>query len=311
MPTRNPPVATQPVRRGRFAALYDRPYLLLSLANLFWSGNFIVGRAVHESMPPVALAFCRWFGGFVVVIGLAWPHLKRDWPQLWRHWPLLLLLSATGIAAFNTLVYVGLGSTTALNGLLEQSTMPVVILLCSLLLFGERPSPRQIAGIAVSLAGVVIIITQGEVRALGSLALNRGDLWIFAAVVAYSVYSALLRRRPIVHPLSFLAATFALGTAMLLPFLLWEGAAGAAPSLGAPTVLAVLYVAIFPSVLAYFFWNRGVEIIGANRAGQFVHLMPIFGSVLAVVVLGEAFRGFHAAGAALIFAGIVLATRRA
>ncbi len=310
MPTDNPPFATQPTRRGPLAALYDRPYLLLILTNLFWSGNFIVGRAVHESMPPVALAFCRWFGGFLVVIGLAWPHVKRDWPQLWRHWPMMLLLSATGIAAFNTLVYVGLGSTTALNGLLEQSTMPVVILLCSLALFGERPSVRQMAGIAVSLAGVVVIITHGEFWALGRLALNRGDLWIFAAVVAYSVYSALLRRRPLVHPLSFLAATFALGTAMLLPLLLWEGAAGATPRFETATVLAVLYVAVFPSVLAYFFWNRGVEIVGANRAGQFVHLMPVFGSALAILLLGEEFHGFHAAGAALIFTGIVLATRQ-
>src|SRR5579883_2352713 len=287
MPTDNPPFATQPTRRGPLAALYDCPYLLLILTNLFWSGNFIVGRAVHESMPPVALAFCRWFGGFLVVIGLAWPHVKRDWPQLWRHWPMMLLLSATGIAAFNTLVYVGLGSTTALNGLLEQSTMPVVILLCSLALFGERPSVRQMAGIAVSLAGVVVIITHGEFWALGRLALNRGDLWIFAAVVAYSVYSA-----------------------MLLPLLLWEGAAGATPRFETATVLAVLYVAVFPSVLAYFFWNRGVEIVGANHAGQFVHLMPVFGSALAILLLGEEFHGFHAAGAALIFTGIVLATRR-
>ncbi len=296
--------------RRAFAALYDRPYLLLILATLFWAGNFIVGRGVHAMVPPVALAFCRWFGGFLVVIGAAWPHLRRDWPLLLRHWPMLLLLSATGIAAFNTLVYIGLGSTTALNGLLMQSTMPVVILLCSLLLFGERPRGRQLLGIALSLLGVVIIVTQGRPWALGDLALNRGDLWIFAAVVAYALYSALLRRRPPIHPLSFLGATFALGAAMLVPFLGWESAAGATLRLDATTMLAVLYVAIFPSVLAYFCWNRGVELVGANRAGQFMHLLPVFGSALAILVLGEAFRGFHAAGAVLIFAGIVLATRR-
>lgn len=284
---RDPSLAAPAARRGPIAGLYDRAYLLLILANLFWSGNFIVGRAVHGSVPPAALAFFRWFGGFLVAVGFAWPHLRRDWPLLRRHWPMLLLLAATGIAAYNTLVYTGLGTTTALNGLLEQSTMPVVILLCSFLLFGERPSARQVLGIAVSLLGVVVIITRGEFWALSRLALNRGDLWIFAAIIAYSVYSALLRRRPAMHPLSFLAATFALGAAMILPFAAGEGIAGAAPRFDIATAAAILYVAIFPSVLAYFCWNRGVEILGANRAGQFVHLMPVFGSALAILLLGE------------------------
>jgi len=299
---------TPPRRGGIAASLYDRPYLLLVLTTLFWSGNFIVGRAVHGTVPPVALAFGRWAGAFLVVIGIAWPRLRRDWPMLLRHWPMLLLLAATGIAAFNTFVYIGLGSTTALNGLLMQSTMPAAILLCSLLLFGERPGVMQVLGIAVSFAGVVVIITRGEACALGRITLNVGDLWMFAAVLAYALYSVLLRRRPPVHPLSLLAAIFALGAAMLVPFLAWESAT-AAPHLDRPTVLAVLYVAIFPSVIAYFCWNRGVELVGANRAGQLVHLMPVFGSALAILVLGEAFHGFHAAGAALIFAGIVLASR--
>ena len=290
------------------AAVYDRAYLLLVLTTLFWSGNFIVGRAVHGTVPPIALAFCRWGGAFLVVIGFAWPHLRRDWPVLLRHWRMLLLLAATGIAAFNTFVYIGLGSTTALNGLLMQSTMPAAILLCSFLLFGERPGFVQLLAIAVSLVGVLVIITRGEAWALGRISLNSGDLWMFAAVLAYAVYSALLRRRPPVHALSLLAAIFALGAAMLVPFLAWESSS-AALALDRTTVLAVLYVAVFPSVLAYFCWNRGVELVGANRAGQFVHLMPVFGSALAILVLGEAFHGYHAAGAALIFAGIVLASR--
>jgi drug/metabolite transporter (DMT)-like permease len=222
----------------------------------------------------------------------------------------MLLLAATGISAFNTLVYLGLGTTTALNGLLMQSTMPVIILLCTFLLFGERPSGRQLLGIALSLLGVVVIVTAGEPWRLGSLSLNRGDLWIFAAVIAYAVYSALLRRRPAIHPLSFLGATFGIGSALLLPFLYWEDAGSTAMRLDATTLLAVTYVVLFPGVIAYFCWNRGIELVGANRAGQFMHLMPVFGSVLAVLLLRERFHGFHAAGAALIFAGIVLAMRQ-
>jgi drug/metabolite transporter (DMT)-like permease len=223
---------------------------------------------------------------------------------------MLLLLAATGIAAFNTFVYIGLNTTTALNALLMQSVMPLVILVCTFLLFGERPSRPQLLGIILSLLGVVVIVTAGEPWRIGSIALNIGDLWIFAAVVAYAVYSALLRRRPAVHPLSFLAAIFGLGSAMLAPFVYGESAAGMTLHLDLTTALAVGYVVLFPGVLAYFCWNRGVDLVGANLAGQFMHLLPVFGSVLAILLLGEAFRAYHAAGAVLIFAGIVLATRR-
>jgi drug/metabolite transporter (DMT)-like permease len=297
-------------RPGLVARLWRSPYLLLTLTPLFWSGNFIVGRAVHASIPPVALAFWRWFGALILVIGLALPHLRRDWPILLRHWRMMLVLSALGVSAFNTFVYLGLQSTTAINALLLQSAMPAFILLCSFAVFGERAGPAQLGAILLSLAGVVTIATQGEPLSLVELRLNRGDAWVLAAVIAYAIYSVLLRRRPTVHAVSFLGATFLLGTAILLPFYLAEIAGGATARTEPATFLAILYVAVFPSLLAYLFYNRGVELIGANRAGQFVHLMPAFGSLLAVLFLGESFRLFHAAGIALIGAGILLAARR-
>jgi len=290
--------------------LRDLPYLLLILAPLFWSGNFIVGRAVRDTVPPVALAFWRWFGGFTAVIAFAAPHLRHDWRAILRHWPILCVLAATGIAAYNTFLYLGLATTTSINALLLQSTMPLVILVCSFALFGERPGIAQIAGVLLSLAGVLVIIGRGDLAMLGALRFDAGDLWVFAAVVSYALYSALLRRRPPIHALSFLAVTFFLGWALLIPFYLHELESGAAPRLDATTVSAVLYVAVLPSAVAYLCWNRGVELVGANRAGQFMHLLPVFGSVLAVLVLGEAFRPFHAAGAALIFCGIALAQFR-
>lgn len=292
---------------GRGDAL---PYLLLTLTVLFWSGNFILGRAVHAEVPPIGLAFWRWFGGFLVVIGFAWPHLRRDWPAFLRRWKMTLLLSALGIATFNTMVYIGLQTTTAINGLLMQSVMPVLIVVIGFAVFRERVTARQAAGVAVSLAGAVAIIARGDPAVLAALALNRGDLWIFAAVVCYAAYSALLRRRPATHPLSFLAVTFLAGAAMLAPFYLWESLAGQPMRPDRVTFLAVGYVALFPSVLAYLCFNRGVELVGANRAGVFIHLMPVFGSLMAIGLLGEAFRPYHGAGLALVLAGIWLATRR-
>ena len=304
-----PAHAPSTLQRRGFLRLWNAPYLLLVLTMLFWSGNFVLGRAVAEAVPPVALAFWRWFGGFLILLGFAWPHLRRDWPEILRCWRMMLLLSAVGVATFNTLVYIGLGSTTAINALLLQSTMPVVIILFSFLLFRDRIGLMQALGLAASLAGVAAIVGRGEPAALLALSFNEGDLLIFTAVVSYALYSALLRRRPAIHPLSFLAASFALGAAMLLPFHLWEHLAGNSLRANATTFLAIFYVAVFPSILAYLCFNRGVELIGANRAGQFVHLMPLFGSLLAIAFLGERFRLYHALGMALIGAGILLATR--
>lgn len=290
--------------------LARHPYLLLCLASLLWSANFIVGRAVHGSVPPVALAFCRWFGASLLVLVPAWPHLRRDWPAIRRAWPILLLLSAVGVAAFNTLVYTGLQTTQALNALLMQSSMPVLIVALSFFLFGERIRPRQALGIALSLAGAATIILRGNPAALYGLQVNHGDLLVMIAVVCYAAYSALLRKRPAIHPLSFVSVTFVAGTVMILPFFLAEIAGGRTLAFNLPTVLAIGYVAIFPSIIAYLSFNRGVELVGANRAGLFIHLMPVFGSLMAIAFLGEAFRWFHGLGILLIAAGIYLATRR-
>jgi drug/metabolite transporter (DMT)-like permease len=292
-----------------FQNLFDQPYLLLVLATLFWSGNFVLARAVRADVPPVALAFWRWCGGSILLFGFAWPYLKRDWGLALRRWKIMLLLSFLGVASFNTLVYTGLQFTTAINALLLQSTMPVLIVLMTYLFFRETVRPVQILGVVLSLAGVVTIGGEGNWQVLRSLSLNLGDMLIFIAVICYAAYSAWLRRRPPMHPLSFLAATFMAGTIMLLPFYLWESGAGRVMSLDRVTLLTIGYVAVFPSILAYFFYNRGVELAGANRAGLFMHLMPVFGSVMAVVFLSERFQCFHVLGIFLILVGILLATR--
>ncbi|MFV0294782.1 MAG: DMT family transporter [Hyphomicrobiaceae bacterium] len=295
---------------GLSSVLWHSPYILLTFAVLFWSGNFIVGRATAGVVPPVALAFWRWTIGLALVCCLGARHIRRDWSTLKRSWRILLVLGALGIAAFNTLVYVGLQTTTAMNALLMQSAMPAVILAAVFLLHSERPSAGQAIGVAISICGVVAIAARGDLQTLAALSINAGDAWVLAAVVAYAVYSALLRKRPSVHPLSFLAAIFTIGSAMLLPLYLHEHLMVAKVQPVPLAYFAIAYVAIFPGFLSYLLYNRGVELVGANAAGHFMHLMPIFGSVLAIAVLGEHLALFHVIGAALIGSGLMLATVR-
>ena len=287
------------------------PYLLLTLAMVFWSGNFILGRAVRMDIPPIALAFWRWTVASLLIIGPAFSPLKRDWSTITRHWPIILLLAGTGVAAFNTLAYMGLRHTVAINAFLMQTMMPVFIVILSFGLFRVPVNKGQIGGVMLCLMGAVTIIVQGDVRVMASLSFNPGDLLVLTAVLSYAGYSVLLRKRPPIHPLSFVAVTFILGALMLLPLYLWETFAVRAIQFNRITLLAVAYVGIFPSIISYLCYNRGVERIGANRAGLFLYLMPVFGSVMAFFFLGESFRWFHWAGMVLIAAGIVTTLRAA
>ncbi len=288
--------------------LYGRPYWLLTLAVLFWAGNFVLGRAVRAEIPPVGLAFWRWCVATLILWPFAWPHLRRDWATVRRHGGVILLLAALGVGSFNTLVYSGLQYTVALNAFLLQSLMPLGVVLFSALFFRDVVGPRQLGGIFLSLLGAALIIFRGDLATLLAFTLNPGDALIVVAVVVYAAYTAFLRKRPALHPLSFLLATFCLGTLMILPFYLAETAAGRFVTANLPTVSSILYVAVFPSIVSFLFYNRGVELLGANRAGLFAHLMPLFGGILAVLVLGETFKWFHALGAVLILSGIALAT---
>lgn len=287
---------------------WNSAWLLLILSNLFWAGNIVLGRGVAGMIPPVTLAYCRWTGAFLIALTFAWPHLKRDLPALLRHWRIMLLLSAIGIASYNTMCYIGLNDTSALNVLLLQSAMPLVIIVWSFVLFGDRPTTRQAIGVVLSLIGVLEIAARGSIDQLINLSFNRGDVWVLIAILVNGPYYGLLRRRPPVHHLSFLVAAMGIGSCMMLPFMLLEHASGARIVPSAPAFLALAYIAVFPSLIAYLSFNRGVELIGANLAGQSMHLMPLFGSILAVLFLGETFHLYHAVGIALIATGILLAS---
>ncbi|OHC63663.1 MAG: multidrug transporter [Rhodocyclales bacterium GWA2_65_20] len=286
------------------------PYLLLTLANLFWAGNWIISRALRSELPPVALSFWRWVVALLCLLPLSLPHLRRDWPQLRAAWPWLLLYGALGTGGYNVLVYGGLQYTTAINGTLLNSFVPIMIVLISWLLLGKRLHNREAAGILISFSGVLGIVAHGELQRLRDLTLNVGDLWILASVLAWSAYTLLLSRRPPVHPLAFLTAISVTGLIFLVPFYLWEMAQGRhiTPTPGA--IAGIVYTGVFPAFLGYIVWNRGVAEVGPARAALFMHLIPAFGIVLSMIFLDERPALYHAIGIGLILAGIWLNTRR-
>ncbi|MEH2475469.1 drug/metabolite transporter (DMT)-like permease [Nitrobacteraceae bacterium AZCC 2161] len=288
----------------------DQPYLLLSLTSLFWAGNLVLGRYVSGHVPPVTMACVRWIGAFFLLLPFAWPHLRRDWPILRAHIPLMLMLAFTGFAANTVLAYWGLKYTQALNALLIQSAGPLCVALWTLILFGVRLTLAQLLGIAASLLGVLVIILRGDLLALASVEINKGDAMVAAALLVFGIYSALMLRRPVTHPMSLIAFTTGCGALMTIPLNIWELASGAPLVLDMLTLVTLIYMIIFPSALAYLFFNRGIALIGPNRAAPFFHMMPVFGSAMAIVFLGEKPELFHVVGYVLVLAGVFIASRR-
>jgi drug/metabolite transporter (DMT)-like permease len=285
-------------------------FLLLALANLFWSGNWIAGRALRDAFDPVTLNFWRWVVAAVALAPFALPGLRGKWALIRRHAGILLLLAFAGVAVFQSLVYLGLRSTMAVNAVLLNSSLPLFMLLCSWMIERERASPRQIAGMLISLAGILVILSRGDPGALLQLELHGGDGWILLAMPVWGIYSVLLKRRPPeLGGLEFLFVISLAGVLMLVPAVALQALREPPRWPTQAEALGVLYMGLAASVFAFICWNRGVAVVGANAAGFTIHLLPAFGTILAILFLGEAFAGFHAAGIATILAGVFLATR--
>ena len=290
---------------------HPSPYLLLSLTSLFWAANWVVGRAMRNEMPPVAMGFWRWTIALLILLPFAAPELLRKRDVVRANWLTLTLLGVLGAIAFNTLIYVGLQYTAATNGVMFNSISPVLIILLSWVISRERISKLQACGVVLSLCGVLVIVARGDGATLAAFHFNRGDLWLITAMVLWAVYTIVLRRRPLeLSAMGFLTAMLLLSLPFLLPFYLWEFSQRGGFALTTATVAALAYYATIPSIAAYLFWNRAVAQVGPNKAGLFVHLMPLFGAILSVIFLGERLFAYHYAGAVLIFSGIWLTTRR-
>ena len=286
-------------------------FALLVLANLLWSGNWVIGRAVRESFDPVALNFWRWLVAALVMAPLGLREALASRAAIGRHAGLFALLALSGVVGFQTLVYLGLRTTTAINAVLINAAGPLFMIACSWLLEREKASLRQIAGMLISFLGVLIIVSRGDSQTLLHLEFHRGDAWILVAMPMWGLYSVLLRRAPAeLRGTGFAFTIAAIGVAMLLPLYLLDAARGPWRAPSAAEALAVLYIAVAASVAAFLAWNRGVAVVGANAAGFTLPLLPAFGALLAMIFLGEAFQGFHAAGFMTIVAGVALATSR-
>jgi drug/metabolite transporter (DMT)-like permease len=285
-------------------------YLLLVLTVLFWATNFVLARSLVDILPPFTMASLRWSLAFLLLLPFAYSPLKRDWRLLVKHYKIVLVLSLFGVAMFNSLIYLGVQKTTATNATLLQSAIPILVLLFSVIFYRETLSKKQLVGVFFSCAGVATIISQGQLDTLLALRLNIGDLWILAAVSSWTIYSILLRYKPIeITGLSFLAANILIGNILIYPFAIWElySASTIDVNVSKDVLFSVLYLAIFPSLLSYLFWNRAVAEIGAPKASLFIHLLPVFGTILAAVFLDEIPRWFHFVGITLVFTGIYLA----
>ena len=286
------------------------PYLLLTLTPFFWACNWIVGRGLHDDVPPLAMTFYRWLFALAILAPFALPQVVRDWPAIRRGAKALVPLGVLGIGAHNALAYVGLNYTTATNGVILNSFIPVMIIALSFVFLHERLTRIQSVGVGLSLAGVLVILSGGSLAALLALSPNRGDLLVIASMLLWSLYTVGLRWRPAgLSLLSFLFMIALVGDLAVLPFYLGETLLVRPMAWSWTSFGAIAAVALFSSVLAYIFWNRGVEQVGASVTGLFVHLMPVFGVVLAWLLLGERLLPFHLAGMVLILTGIWLTTR--
>jgi len=287
--------------------LSGRPYLLLTLTMLMWGGNAVASRLAVGEVSPMALTGLRWTVP-VAILGVA---LRR---QLLAHrqalamrWPLVLLMGTLGFTVFNALMYLAAHHTTAVNITILQGSMPVFVLVGALLFYGTRIRGWQIAGMAVTLLGALLVATRADLATLTSFSFNMGDLWMLAACCLYAGYTVALRSKPTVPGLVFFAALAGVALLTSLPLVAYEVVTG---TVTWPTLrgwLIVLYVGLFPSFVSQVLFMRSVELIGPGRAGLFVNLVPIFGALLAVLILGEAFAAYHAVGLALVLGGIWLA----
>lgn len=288
-----------------------KAYVFLTFTTLFWAGNAIAARLAVGEISPMLLITLRWFGSVALLFALSGAQIRRDWPVLRRRLPYLALMGVVGLAIFNALFYLAAHETTAVNIGILQGAMPVLVLLGSVVFFRTKLGALQVAGVAITIAGVALVVSQGDLAVLAALEINRGDLFMLLASVCYAAYALGLRNKPQVSPISVLTVISTVAAFATLPLAMAEALMGRMvwPSLDGWAVVA--YVTVFPSVLAQLFFINGVGLIGPARAGVFINLVPVFAAILAVAILGEALRWYHLGGLVFVLSGLWLAERRA
>ena len=285
-------------------------YLMLSGSALFWSGNFVLGRAVIADIPPITMSYWRWSVALALILPFTLKPLISQWPIIRANLPLLIFMGTLSVAGFNTLAYLGLQETTATNAVLINSFIPILIILFSRIMPGTSISLLKLLGILISSVGVMLLLTRGSLDNLLAFQLNRGDLWVLSAAGVWAIYSISLRWRPTqLSASAFLLVTMITGDLILTPIYWLNLLDEPVMAININNLMAISYVALFASIGAYLCWNQGVKMVGASTAGQFIHLMPLFGTAMAIIFLGEQLFWFHLLGAVAIGSGILLSLR--
>jgi len=287
-------------------------YLLLILASLFWSGNFIVGKAASTfEIPPFSLNFYRWLFAWLILLPFTYKELINKKNYILNNKVFFIILGTTSITIFNSIVYYSLNFTQVISGVLMISTIPVMIMFISSLLNIEKTNIFQIIGVVLSLTGVIFIITKADLELIKNLDFNKGDLTMVIAMLSWATYSALLKKKKYeISQITLLQVVITFGFIFLIPIYFIEMNMGYIIKLEKPFYLTLAYVVIFPGLASFFFWIKGIAIIGANRAGVFLHLMPIFGAIMAMIIFDEKFMFYHFLGAIFIIAGITLSNKK-
>jgi drug/metabolite transporter (DMT)-like permease len=287
---------------------WRRPYVLLLLSPLFWAGNLLIGRAYGSELPPFGLAFWRWIVALAFLLPFVWGDLHAHGKAMLRHWPIIVGCGLTGFAGYPVLNYVALHSTPAATASMLNSTLPLMVPLLAWGVADEVPSARTITGIAISFVGVGIIVSRGDWSVLSSFSVGFGEIIMLVAVACFALYCTLLRYRPAALPDKlFLFATMAASAIVLLPFAIWETATGKAYPIQPHALASLLFIGLFASLIANVFWTQCVATLGSTLTGASFHLMAVYASVLAYVLLGEPIRLFHLAGITLILLGFAIA----
>ena len=286
-------------------------YIFLILATLFWSGNFIVGKAASLfEIPPFSLNFYRWTFAWLILAPFTLKEILKKKKYILKNIKFIIVLGITSITVFNSIVYYSLNFTQVISGVLMISTIPVMIIFFCWLFKIEKTNFYQILGVVFSLFGVVVIITKADLVILLNLNFNKGDLWMVVAMFSWAMYSALLRKKKLnLSHISFLQTIISAGLIFLIPAYLIEMALGYKLNIHLPFILTLSYVVLFPGLASFFFWIKGISIIGSNRAGIFLHLMPIFSALMAIAIFKEKFMTYHFIGAILIIMGIILSSK--
>ena len=288
------------------------PYLVMILPPLFWAGNFVVGRAVSDQHAPIGLSFWRWFLASLILLPFV---VKPIWQQrqiIKQHFWQIFLLAVLSISAFNSFAYIALQTTTATNATLLNSFIPIFILIISGFFLKENISKIQILGVLVSLGGVFVILTRLDKTIISNLEVNQGDLWMLVATLDWALYSILLKylRPKDLNPMPFLGIMMIIGTLILIPVLALNPFNEAPITWNTEMIKALAYIAIFPSIVSYLAWNYGIQKLGPSLGGQFIHLMPLFGALMAVVFLGEEIQLYHLVGGMCIALGLWLSMQK-